>query len=453
LWRQDEVSAGRELEPCRIGRTEAAQNAVEANLSHRIAGWRRGTGAILRAQSGSGQRASDRREPIDKRGRQKKISHEKSDGLPEMAGFGGSLCHRDQGVGALAITRQLALARSRPGLLIMRYDRARTGTAIAVTGNKVSRSVQPRPEDYSFDLDRALSAVVSLSAIVPPDAFTAEALGTERSGNGVLVRESGLVLTIGYLVTEASSVWLRFNDGRVVAGHVLGTDQESGIAAVQALERLDVPPLPIGRSGETAIGDRVVVAGGGGRSHAVSARIVARQEFAGYWEYLLEDAIFTGPAHPHWGGTALIGTAGELLGIGSLQLQQDHGTDRAEQLNMVVPIDLVAPVLDQVVKTGRSPRAPRPWLGLYATEIDDRVVVAGLAGGAPAEKAGVEVGDVLAALGQTRIDGLATLFRTLWSLGGPGVPAPFEVIRSGRTLDVTVATTDRELMLKRPVFH
>ena len=182
-------------------------------------------------------------------------------------------------------------------------------------------SAQPKPEDYSYDLERALSAVVGLRAIIPPDAFTADTLGTERAGNGVLIRADGLVLTIGYLITEAETIWLTLIDGRRArpcAGLRPGDRLRPGAGA----GRLDLPALPIGDSAAASIGERVVVGGAGGRQRSVAARIVAKQEFAGYWEYVLDEAIFTSPSHPNWGGTALIGPSGELIGIGSLQLQR-----------------------------------------------------------------------------------------------------------------------------------
>ena len=162
----------------------------------------------------------------------------------------------------------------------------------SLTEWKVPPAIQPRVEDYGFDLDRALSSVVGLHSIIPPDAFTAETLGTERAGNGVLI-DDGLVLTIGYLITEAETVWLHLGDGRVVQGHALGFDSESGFGLVQALGRLDLEPLPIGSSGSAKIGERVVVGGAGGRTRSVAGRIAAKQEFAGYWEYVLDEAIFT----------------------------------------------------------------------------------------------------------------------------------------------------------------
>ncbi len=169
---------------------------------------------------------------------------------------------------------------------------------------KVPSSVQPKAQDYAYDLERALAAVVAVHTIVPADAFSAETLGTERAGNGVLIRDDGVVLTIGYLITEAEQVWLTFSDGRVAPGHVLGYDQETGFGLVQTLARVDLPALSIGQSSTATVGEQVVVAGAGGRHHSVAAHIAARQEFAGYWEYVLDEAIFTAPAHPNWGGTA-----------------------------------------------------------------------------------------------------------------------------------------------------
>src|SRR5215471_16275334 len=156
-------------------------------------------------------------------------------------------------------------------------------------------SLQPKPGDYAYDLDGALGAVVGLRALVPADAFTAEILGTERAGNGVLIRNN-VVLTIGYLITEAETIWLTLIDGRAVPGTVLAYDQETGFGLVQALARLELPALPLGQSKSARVGDPVVVAGAGGRKHSVVARIAAKQEFAGNWEYVLDEAIFTAPA-------------------------------------------------------------------------------------------------------------------------------------------------------------
>lgn len=322
--------------------------------------------------------------------------------------------------------------------------------------------MQPKPEDYEYELDEALGAVVGIRALVPQDAFTAEVLGTERVGHGALIRKDGIVLTIGYLITEAETVWISMSGGRAVPGHVLGYDQDTGFGLVQALAHLDVPTLPLGRSSEAEVGMRVVVAGAGGRSRAVAARIVARREYAGYWEYLLDDAIFTTPAHPFWGGTAMIGPAGDLLGIGSLQIQAASSdpvrqaarqSRQADDANMIVPIDLVKPILDDLVTIGRPHRPARPWLGLYATEIDSSVAILGVASGGPARKGDLREGDIVLAVAGTPVSDLGGLFRRIWALGDAGVAVPLTINREGRTFEVSLPSTDRRRLLKGPVLH
>jgi S1-C subfamily serine protease len=313
--------------------------------------------------------------------------------------------------------------------------------------------VQPRPENYEFDLDKALNAVVGLRSIVPADAFTADTLGTERLGHGVLIGDGGTVLTIGYLVTEAESVWIRLSSGRVLPGHVIGFDQETGFGLVQVLAHADLPSLALGDSSKVRVGDDVVVAGTGGRQNAVAATVVARQEFAGYWEYLLDEAIFTAPSHPHWGGTAMIGAGGKLLGIGSLQVQQVLKDGESQDINMIVPINLLKPILDDMLKTGRAKRPVRPWLGLYATEMSGRIAIAGVTARGPAKRADIKNGDIILDVAGSQVKTLAAFFRKVWSLGEAGVEVPLKVSRSGRTLDVVIQSGDRRQFLKGPVIH
>lgn len=323
----------------------------------------------------------------------------------------------------------------------------------SVSDWKVPSSAQPKPADYGYDLDAALSAVVGVRAIVPPDAFTADTLGTERAGNGVLIRTGGLVLTIGYLVTEAETIWLTLIDGRAVPGTVLAYDQATGFGLIQALARLDLPALPIGDSSAISVGERVVVGGAGGRQRSVAARVIAKQEFAGYWEYVVDEAIFTAPAHPNWGGTALIGPAGDLLGIGSLQLQEGREHGPPGDINMIVPIDLLKPIFDDLMTLGRPNSPPRPWLGLYATEIENRLVVVGLAKEGPAMRADLRTGDVLLSIAGAEIRNLAGLYRKVWSLGSAGVEIPMTVYRDGKTMETRVKTGDRNRFLKAPRLH
>ncbi len=321
----------------------------------------------------------------------------------------------------------------------------------SLTEWRVPPAYQPHQGDYKFDLDRVLGSIVGLHSLIPADAFSAETLGTERAGNGVVI-DDGLVLTIGYLITEAEEVWLHFGDGRVMGGHALGFDFVTGFGLVQALGRLDVEPLPLGSSAAARVGEHVVVGGAGGRTRSVASQIVAKQEFAGYWEYLLDEAIFTHPAHPNWGGTGLISNKGELIGIGSLQLEREREA-KAEHVNMMVPIDLLKPVLDDLRKFGRVNRPARPWLGMYTTEIDNKIVVIGVSSNGPAARAELKASDVILAVAGERISSHAGFYRKLWSLGSAGVDVPLTVHHEGVTFDVVVASTDRAKLLKAPRLH
>ncbi len=313
--------------------------------------------------------------------------------------------------------------------------------------------MQPKPQDYSFDLDAALAAVVGLKVTVSSDAFTAETLGTERAGNGVIIRKDGLVLTIGYLVIEAETIWIQLADGRAVPGHLLAYDHETGFGLVQALTRTDFPFLELGSSLEARIGDDVVVGGAGGAQHSLAARIIAKQEFAGYWEYLLDQALFTAPSHPNWGGTALIDLQGKLIGIGSLQLQYTKSDNSTDNLNMMVPVDLLKPILVDLVKRGRADRPVRPWLGLYATEVGNRLVIAGLSSRGPARAADLRGGDVVLDVAGVEVATLAAFYRRVWSMGAAGVDIPMRVYRKGKTLSINVRSGDRASFFKPPTLH
>ena len=312
--------------------------------------------------------------------------------------------------------------------------------------------MQPNPEQARFDLDAALDSMVLLRAEVPEDAFTAGILGTERIGNGVVIRDDGLVLTIGYLITEATTIWLNTNKGAAVAGHALAYDQPTGFGLVQPLGKLGVPALARGSAASCRVGDDVVVAGHGGRKHALKAKLIAKREFAGYWEYVLDEALFTAPAHPHWSGAALIGGEGRLLGVGSLMVQEESA-GRTVQGNMIVPIDLLEPILEDMLKHSRARRPVRPWLGVYATEVTGHVVVSGLASGGPAERSGVQVGDIVMEVSGERVGGLADLFRKIWSIGPAGVEVPLTLVREGAVSRIQVRSADRQDLLKKPALH
>jgi len=312
-------------------------------------------------------------------------------------------------------------------------------------------NLQPKDEELNFNLGSVLDAVVLLRAEIPDDAFTASILGTERAGYGVVIREDGLLLTIGYLITEASSIWLTTNRGTVVAGHPLAYDQVTGFGLVLPLGRLGAPSLKRGSAASASVGDDVIVAGHGGRGHALKANIVAKREFTGYWEYMLDEALFTAPPHPQWAGAALVDREGRLIGIGSLLVQDKESlAGQADQGNMFVPIDLLEPSLEDLIKFGRPAGPARPWLGLYVGDVRGRLVVSGVAEPGPAANAGVRAGDIVLELGGERVSGAADLFRKLWRRGPAGVEVPLTLSRNGAPVPVLIRSVDRNDLHKKP---
>ncbi|WP_137176698.1 S1C family serine protease [Roseomonas sp. AR75] len=319
----------------------------------------------------------------------------------------------------------------------------------------IPEELRPDPADYDYDLPAALGSVVALKSRVPADAFSARTLGTEREGTGVVIRADGLVLTIGYLVSEAESIWITTASGRVVQGHALASDFETGFGLVQALGRLETPAMPLGPTEVPEAGVQTVLAAAAApdEAGAVACSIVAREPFAGYWEYLLEEALFTAPAHPSWGGAALIGPEGKLLGIGSLVLQHRDKRGRRMDLNMCVPVALLHPILDDMLRYGRVNKPARPWLGVYAADQEEGVVIASLASKGPAERAGLRAGDRILAIDGHEASDLAGVWRSLWSCGQAGVRVTVSAERDGRRFELPITSSDRASFLKAPRLH
>ena len=318
-----------------------------------------------------------------------------------------------------------------------------------------------KPSPWSFPVELqppeseplpAADSVVQLRAEIPDDAFTAGILGTERIGNGVVLAEENLILTVGYLVTEAETLWITTNDGRVVQGYPLAYDFITGFGLVQALGPLHLPGLARGTAASVTVDSPATVVGHGGRAHTLRAKILAKREFAGYWEYVLDEALFTVPAHPEWGGAALLNAEGQLVGIGSLLVQEMDG-DSSVQGNMFVPIDLLEPILQDLRTIGRSSAPARPWLGMYTTEQDGQLVIAGLAPGGPGERGGAHAGDMVLEVAGRRVATLADLFRNVWQLGSAGTEVPLTLAREGSVVRVLLKSADRHDFLRKPRLH
>ena len=319
--------------------------------------------------------------------------------------------------------------------------------------NIISQELQPSQSLYDFDLGEKLDAVVSIKATIPNDAFTAEILGTERHGHGAVIAESGLIATIGYLVTEADNIWIQGNNGQIVAGDLLGYDYESGFGLIQPLGSLGIKPLSLGSVDDLEEGTSVILAGFGGSEQSITSKVAAKDEFVGYWEYIVEQAIYTTPAHPNWGGAALIGPDGKLYGIGSLYTQEIPGLAPGAEGNMVVPIDLLVQIKEELLQYGQSLKPARPWLGMFAAESDGGLIVAGVYEDAPAAGADLRAGDEIVSVDGNTPLSLGELFRCIWSLGDAGVMIPMKIRREGQLMQVHVRSSDRRSHWKTPNLH
>jgi S1-C subfamily serine protease len=305
----------------------------------------------------------------------------------------------------------------------------------------------PRAQDASL-ADHLLEAVVKVSTKVPADARTARNLGTEREGSGVVIDGNGLVLTIGYVMLEAISAEIGLAGGRTVPAALVAYDHDTGFGLLRAAAPLGVKPMELGDSKHLTARDQVLVASFGGKSSLMGAYVVSRRPFAGWWEYLLERAIYTSPPHMQFGGAALIGGDGKLLGIGSLIVGNAAGPERPVPGNMFIPIDYLKPILADLLEQGRAAGRPRPWLGLTSEEVRGRLFVMRVARGGPAFQAGIRPGDLVIGVNGKPVSGLADFYRKVWATGDAGVSVPINVLQGITAKPVLVKSSSRYDWLK-----
>jgi S1-C subfamily serine protease len=314
------------------------------------------------------------------------------------------------------------------------------GSAVAQT-----MPAPPSPEAALPNaLDQLLSAVVRIKTFINPDARTAESLGRERDGSGILIDDNGLILTIGYLMVEAHSAQVIQNDGRIVAATIVGYDHDTGFGLLRAQEAIKAKPMPFGKASDIKERDRVLAASFGGRDGVAPAYVVSKRDFAGPWEYLVEQAFYTAPAHSHWSGAALISREGKLIGVGSLILQDiSGGKERSVAGNLYVPIDTLPPILADLIAEGRPAGPARPWLGISTTDLEGRLLVARVTPGGPAEAAGVKRGDIVLGVNGEKTGGLADFYRKIWKQGAAGITVKLDVLQDNAVRSIDVKSMNR----------
>jgi S1-C subfamily serine protease len=283
-----------------------------------------------------------------------------------------------------------------------------------------------------------LTAVVGVYATVPEQARTAAALGTERFGSGVVIDSSGLIVTIGYLILEAEKVEIALVNEELVPVEVLAYDYETGFGLLRAPDRVKVAPMPLGSSSELPPGEKLLIASYGGEQTVRPAVFAGAREFAGYWEYLLEDAMFTVPPYPR-------------VGIGSLSVADAYyHDDMIVPGNMFLPIDRLKSILGDLLTEGRSSGPQRPWLGIYTEEVEGMLMVRRVAADGPAMAAGIDPGDIIAAAGGIPVESMADFYRKVWAQGGPGDTISLTVVKGAEVHEVEIRSADRYQWLRAP---
>jgi S1-C subfamily serine protease len=316
--------------------------------------------------------------------------------------------------------------------------------AVVITASPIAASAQ------TSSLEELVSAVVRIKTFIAPDGRSVSNLGREREGSGIVIDESGLVLTIGYLMVEAHAAEVITNAGRTIPANVVGYDHETGFGLLRAIEPLKLKPLAFGKSADVKANDRALVASFGGTAMVAPVHVVAKREFAGSWEYLLNEAFFTSPPHPTWSGAALISRDGKLVGVGSLIVGNAAGGTQSMPGNMFVPIDALFPILGDLLADGRISGPAKPWLGVNADEIGGRLLVSRVTPESPAEKSGLRRGDVIVGVGGEPTKTLPEFYRKMWARGAAGVTMPLDVLQRGETrrLDIPSANRLDHLKLK-----
>jgi S1-C subfamily serine protease len=292
-------------------------------------------------------------------------------------------------------------------------------------------------------IEDLVSAVVRINTHINPEGRTVQGLGREREGSGILIDSGGLVLTIGYLMVEAYAAEVGANNGRTVPANVVGYDQETGFGLLRAIAPLNLKPMSLGKSAGIKEGDPVLIASFGGRGMVAGAYVVAKREFAGSWEYLLDEALFTAPPHPAWSGAALISREGKLVGVGSLIVGDAGGGSDKAPGNMFVPIDRLSPILGDLIATGRTVGPARPWLGINTDEMRGRLFVSRVTPASPAERAGIKRGDVIVGVKGEQPKNLADFYRKVWAQGSAGDTVALDVLQDSEVRRIEVKSMNR----------
>ena len=327
------------------------------------------------------------------------------------------------------------------------------GGAVAQEPKDHARKFQPTEAQVEREAAEMLGAVVRVRMKAIPDARSNSNLGPSREGTGVVIDERGHIVTIGYIVIEADSIEITTRDERTVPATLIGYDHASGLGLLRSGTPLGVKPMPMGQAADLATREPVMILPAGGREAANLAYVVSKRKFAASWEYLLDTAIFTAPPTLQWAGAALVSREGKLVGIGSLYVRETQERGSEIRGNMFVPIDLLKPILADLIEKGRRSGPARPWLGLATEELHGHLLVTRVSPEGPADKAGVRNGDIVVGVGADAVKSHEELYRRVWGLGAAGVEVPLKILQGADVRELRLRSIDRfQYFREKPIY-
>ena len=320
-----------------------------------------------------------------------------------------------------------------------------------------TRAQETQSEDDGRANERAaeemLSAIVRVKMKGIAGARSNETLGSTREGTGVVIDDKNHILTIGYIVMEADSIEVTPQDKRTVPATLAAYDHQTGFALLHASMSLNVKPMALGSSASLETSEPVMILTSGGREEASIAYVVSKRQFSGSWEYLLDSAIFTAPPTLKWAGAALVNHDGKLVGIGSLLVRDTIGPGTPLPGNMFVPIDILKPILGELIERGKRAEPPRPWLGMATEPMQGRLFVTRVSPEGPADRAGIKAGDIVIGIGGESVKTHEELYRKVWGLGPAGVEVPLRLLQGTDLREVKLRSIDRfEYFKSRPTY-
>ena len=282
----------------------------------------------------------------------------------------------------------------------------------------------------------AAASLVFLRAEIPEDHPSAAVLGEERMGAGVAVSPDR-VLTAHYLVLGASRVEVTALDGRVNPTAGIAVDHESGLALL-TVERSDLEPAKISTA-KAQPGQPVflLTCTGEQERRGASGHVSSVEPFEAFWEYMLDEAIMTTAMNPGLAGGPLLDDRARVLGVVSL------GLAAVGRYSLAIPAPLFARRRALLESPNPMPAAERhAWIGFYTQASDETVAVTGVVSGGPAEKAGLERGDVVLSVDGETVTNLRELYDALWRKG-PGEVVGMQILREESIQVIEVVAGDR----------